>query len=93
MKAFLLSQFTYRSLVWMCHNRTLNNKINKSHGRTLKLVYDGRHSTFEELPNIGKSVTIHHRNSQVLLTELYKVHHGLPPEFMNDTLKTDTLQL
>ena len=47
-------------------------------------VYDDRQSTFEELLNIDKSVTIHHRNLQVLATELYKVHHGLAPELMSD---------
>ena len=61
MKVFM-SQFSYCPLVWMCHGRTLNNKINKLHERALKLVYDDRQSTFEELLKINKSVTIHHRN-------------------------------
>ena len=26
MKAFIMSQFSYCPLVWMCHSRTLNNK-------------------------------------------------------------------
>ena len=68
----------------MCHSRTLNNKINKLHERALQLVFDDRQPTFEELLNIDKSITIHHRNLQVLATELYKVHHGLAPELMND---------
>ena len=35
-----------------------------------------------------KSVTIYHRNLQVLATELYKVHHGLLAlELMNDIFK------
>ena len=68
----------------MCHSGTLNNKINKLHERALQLAYEDRHSTFEELLNIEKSVTIHQRNLQVLVTELYKVHHGLAPELMND---------
>ena len=68
----------------MCHSRTLDSKINKLHERALRLVYDDRQSTFEELLNINKSVTIHHRNVQVLATELYKVHHGLAPELIND---------
>ena len=87
MKAFIMSQFSYCPLVWMCHSRTLNNKINRLHERALRLVYDDRQSTFEELLNIDKSVTIHHRNLQVLATELYKVHHGLAPELMNDIFK------
>ena len=84
MKAFITSQFRYCPLVWMCHSRTSNNKINKLHERALRLVYDDRQSTFEELLNIDKSVTIHHRNLQVLATELYKVHHGIALERMNE---------
>ena len=30
MKAFVYSQFGYCSLIWMFHNRNLNNKINNS---------------------------------------------------------------
>ena len=68
----------------MCDSRTLNNKINKLHERGLRLAYDNRQSTFEELLNIDASVTIRRRNLQVLVTELYKVHHGLSPELMSD---------
>ena len=83
-KAFILSQFSYYPLVWMCHSRTLDNKINKLHERALRLVYDDKQSTCEELLNINKSITIQNRNLQVLATELYKVHYGLAPELMND---------
>ena len=71
----------------MYHNRTLNNKINKLHERVLRFAYDDRQSTYKELLNIDKSVTFHHRNLQVLATELYKVHHGLAPELMNDIFR------
>ena len=50
----------------------------------LRLVYDDKQSTCEELLNINKSITIQNRNLQVLATELYKVHYGLAPELMND---------
>ena len=50
----------------------------------LRLVYDDRQSIFEELLNIGNSVTIHHRTSEVLVTELYKIHQQLTPEIMNN---------
>ena len=53
----------------------------------LRLVYDNRQSTFEQLVNIDKTVAIHHRNLQRLATELYKVHHGLAPELMNGISK------
>ena len=84
MKASIVSQFSYSPLVWMCHSRTFNNKLNKLHERALKLVYDGRKSTFEEILKIDKSVTNHHRKLQVLVTKLYKVHQGLAPELMKE---------
>ena len=87
MKAFIMPHFSYWPLVWMCHRRTLNSKTNKLHERALRLLYDDRQPTFEELLNIDKSVTIHHRNVQVLVTELYEVHHGLAPERMNNMFK------
>ena len=87
MMAFTLSQFSYCPLVWMCQSRTLDNKINKLHERALRFVYDDRQSTFEKLLNIDKSVTTHHRNLQMLVTELYKVHYGLSPERMNNIFK------
>ena len=87
MKTFVMSQFSYCPLVWMCHTITLNNKRNKLHERALRIVYDDRQSAFEELLNIEKSVTIYYRNLQVLATELYKVHHVLAPELMNDIFK------
>ena len=82
MKAFIMSQFSYSPLVWMCHRRKLNNKINKIHERALQLVYDDRQSTFGELLKTDKSVTIPHR--KLLATELSKVHHGLASELMHD---------
>ena len=65
----------------------LNSKIIKLQERALRLVYADRQSAFEELLNKDKSVTIHHRNWQVLATELYKVRHELAPDIMNNISK------
>ena len=61
--------------------------MNKLYERALWLAYDDRQSTFEELHNIDKSITINHRNLQVLATELFKVHHGLTSELMNNIFR------
>ena len=37
-KKFVTFQFNYCPLVWMCHRRTLNNRINNMHHRALRLV-------------------------------------------------------
>ena len=64
-KAFIMSQFSYCPLVWMCYSRILNNKINKLHEKALRLVSDDGQSAFEELLNIDKSATMHRTNLQI----------------------------
>ena len=39
MSAFITSQFSYCTLVWMSHSKTMNNRINKIHEKALRLVY------------------------------------------------------
>ena len=75
MKAFLESQFSYCPLIWMLHSRGLNNKINCIRERALRITYNDKSSTFQELLDKDKSVSIHHRNIRVLATEIYKVSH------------------
>ena len=82
MRSFISSQFWYCPLVWMFHSRRLNNRINSIHERSLRLVYDDKVSSFEELLIKDNSFTIHERNVQTLAIELYKVVNGLSPEIM-----------
>ena len=72
MKAFITCQFCYCPLTWMFHSRNLNNKINRIHEGALRLVYQNNLS-FSELLNLDNFVTVHQKNLQVLVTEIYKV--------------------
>ena len=83
MKAFINSQFGYCPLVWMFHSRLMNNRINKIHERSLRIVFNDNTSTFRELLLKDNSVTIHERNIQNLAIELYKVLNGFSPEIMS----------
>ena len=82
-KAFIESQFNYCPLIWMLHSRTMNNKINRLHERSLRIVYSDQSSTFEELLERDKTFSIHHKNIQSLAIEIYKFVNGLSPEIMN----------
>ena len=42
MNAFFNSQFNYCPLIWMCHNRTTNRKINWLHERCLRIIYNDK---------------------------------------------------
>ena len=79
MKTFIESQFNYCPLLWMFHNRTLNNKINKLHERALRIVYKDDDLTFQQLLEKDNSLTIHEKNLQKLAIEMYKVKHNLSP--------------
>ena len=82
MRAFINSQFNYCPLVWIFCNRALNNRINRIHERSLRIVYNDPDSTFQELLNRDKSVSIHVRNLQSLAIEIYKVVHEIASEIM-----------
>ena len=90
MKAFITSQFGYCPLIWMFHSRALNNKINSIHERELRITYNDRTSTFEELLNKDNSVSIHYTNLQVLVTELYKVKSNMAPKILNEIFQNRT---
>ena len=70
MNAFFNSQFNYCPVIWMCHSRALNNKINRLHERCLRIIYNDKTSTFKELLEKDNSVTIHYRNIPALATEM-----------------------
>ena len=59
------------------HSRTLNDLINRLHKRALSLVYNDFSSSFSELLEKDKSVTIHHRNLQTLAYEIFKVKKNM----------------
>ena len=40
MNTFSTSQFSYCPLIWMCHSRTNNRKINMLHERYLRIIYN-----------------------------------------------------
>ena len=88
--AFFNSQFNYCPLVWMCHNRSYNNRINRLHERSLRMVYNDKQSSFEELLKKDGSVSIHIKNTQLLMIEMYKVKNNLAPVLLCEIFKVKT---
>ena len=54
------------------------------------MTYQDNTSTFQELLNKDNSVSIHHRNLQVLATAVFKIHRGLSPEILRELFVTKT---
>ena len=57
----------------MCHSRTLNNKINIFHERSIRIIYNVKLSSFQNRLEHNRSVTVHTGNLQTLATEVYEV--------------------
>ena len=72
----------------MFHDRKSNNKINKIHERALRIVHRDSTYNFEELLTKSNSVSIHQKNLQLLLTEIYKTVTNLNPSFMAEIFVT-----
>ena len=86
MKACITCQFSYCLLISMFHSHNLNN-IHDTwiHERALRLVYQNKLS-FYELVDLGNSVTMHHKNLQSLVPEIYKDEYGVASEIMKDSV-------
>ena len=83
MNSFINSHFGYCPLVWMCHSRNMNNRINKIQENAFRIVYNEPTLSYVELLKKDGTVTIHERNIQ-LATEVYKIIKGYSPKIMHD---------
>ena len=60
MKSFLNAQFNYCPLIWMLHSRRNKNIIKNLHEQCLRLIYNDKNSSYEELLTKDGSISIHH---------------------------------
>ena len=84
LNSFIMAQFNYCPLTWMCHSRALNNKINRMQERALRIVYNDYKPNFKELLEGDHSFTVHERSIHYIAIETCKVKNGLSPVIMND---------
>ena len=62
----------------------MSNKINRLHERALRIAYKDFCSSFATLLEKDRSVTIHEKNLQLLMTEIFKTMNNQSPTFMNE---------
>ena len=67
----IMSNFSYWPLIWLFCSKGANNEIDRTHKRALRALYGDYESTFEELLDKDKSMTIHKKNLQRRMVEIY----------------------
>ena len=87
-KSFIKGQFNYCPLLWMFSSCSSDNLINKIHERALSLTSEINDISLNELLSINNKVSIHNKNIQALLIEVYKNLNGLSPPIILDLFST-----
>ena len=67
-------------------SRQTNNMINKIHERALRIVLNDHFSDFETMLLNMNDITIHHRNIQTIMIQLFKIKYGLAPPILDSLL-------
>ena len=80
-------QLNYCPLVWMFCPRRSNNLINIVQERALRITYNDQQTNFKSLLSNHNEITIHQRNLQVLMTEIYKIINDIAPPIMSSYVK------
>ena len=88
--SLIKSQFNHCSLMYC--GKDVNNDFSRTHKRALRILHNDYSSTFEELLHKSNKCTIHNRNLQKLLLEVYKSTAKLNPSFIWDFFHEKTNQ-
>ena len=78
----IMSNCSYCPLIWLFCGKGANNEISRTHKLSLRALCGDYESTFEELLDKDKSMTIHRMSLQGLMAEIYKAINHLNPAYM-----------
>ena len=84
LKSIVMSNFSYCPLIWMFCSKFANNEINRTNKRALRVLYEDYDSSFEQLLEKDGSITVHQKNLQILMTEIYKTTNHINPPYIWD---------
>ena len=86
-RSFILSNFTYCSIVWHFCGSINNNKMEKIQERALKIVYDDYDSEYHDLiAKFGTDTMLQSRLKKIVL-EVFKSLKEINPVYIRDILK------
>ena len=77
------SQLNYCPLALMFCPRRSSNLITKVQARALRITYNNQLTDLKSLLSNHNEITIHQRNLQVLMTEIYKIINHIAPPIMS----------
>ena len=64
-------------------SRKSSNLVNKVQERTLRLTYKDKQNDFQTLLKENNETSVHQRNLQILMTEIYIIKNNYAPPVMH----------
>ena len=83
-KTTVLANFNYCPLIWMFSFKAANNEINRKHKRALRVLHKNNNSSFDKCLMKEAGITIHAKNLQKLMLEVFKTLKHLNPSYLWD---------
>ena len=79
-----MSNLSYYPLIWMFCSKSANKEVNRTNKRALRVLFEDYDSSFQQLLEKDGSVTVHQRNEQNGMTEIYKTIYQINLAYMWD---------
>ena len=92
LSSFVHCHFNHAPLAWMFQSRGINNKINRVQERALRILYCDEENSYEDLLKRDDGFTVHERNIQLLLTEMFKAKNNIEPHLLQDIFEATNYQ-
>ena len=81
----VMSNFQYCSLIWLFCRKAANDLINRTTKRAMRITYNSNNEeALDALLQRDGTLTIHKKNLQNLMVEIYKTINHLNPPYMWD---------
>ena len=91
-KTTVLANFNYCPLIWMFSSKAANNEINRTHKRALRVLHKEYDASFELCLQREADATIHIKNLQKLILEVFKTLNSLNPSYLWDLFNTKQIE-
>ena len=91
-KTNILPHLTYCSMVWHFIRSSDKRKLERLQEKGLRAVFKDKSSSYEDLLNKAKLVTLNNQRLQNIAILIFKVKHGICPTYISDLLNLQTTQ-
>ena len=90
--ANILPHLTYCSMVWHFIRSSDKRELERLQEKGLRAVFKDKSSSYEDLQNKAKLVTLNNQRLQNIAILMFKVKHGICPTYISDLFNLQTTQ-